>query len=153
MLVRAWFWWPRLTEDVTKYVTGCLTCQTCRPRNYVNRAPVQLLPPPPSKFHRVGLDFVWGLNPDRFQQTWVLTVDYWSITGSRPGWRCTREWNADFLYPWKGRTETAVVPVDCLAKDAGPAPVLEARMGPNETADETLNQVRAVIPSLPVGRP
>jgi len=56
-LIKARFFWPRMYYHVRKFVNGCLQCQLHNKRTTLTPGPMQIMPPPATPFHRIGIDF------------------------------------------------------------------------------------------------
>ncbi|HVX00319.1 MAG TPA: reverse transcriptase domain-containing protein, partial [Candidatus Babeliaceae bacterium] len=55
------FFWPRLRQDVEKYVKSCLSCQSNKSNNQYEQGLARAIPIPPSRWDQVLLDFITGL--------------------------------------------------------------------------------------------
>ena len=56
MLIRRDFWWPRLSNDIVRYVRSCETCVFTRSRSKADSGGVVEYTPPQHPNHRVHLD-------------------------------------------------------------------------------------------------
>jgi hypothetical protein len=54
------YWWPKMRQDITEYVKGCVECQWHKVNNRPTRAPLQPIYPKPEAmpFETVALDFI-----------------------------------------------------------------------------------------------
>ena len=50
------FWWPALTKDVTKYISGCVLCQRNKSRRHRPFGALQPLPIPEKPWHTITFD-------------------------------------------------------------------------------------------------
>ena len=52
------FWWKSLAEDVTRFVSTCVTCQRNKARRHKPYGLLQPLPVPENPWHTVTFDFI-----------------------------------------------------------------------------------------------
>ena len=70
LLSRAYYW-NRMYSWVRKWIRTCEVCQRVKPLGSA-KAPLQSLPIPSDNWQSVSMDFVFGLPPDRQQNTGIL---------------------------------------------------------------------------------
>ncbi|EGD76334.1 hypothetical protein PTSG_11674 [Salpingoeca rosetta] len=70
------FYWPRMRQDVERYVRSCKSCQRHKPRQGAAPGPLQPLPVPREPWTDISLDLVTGLPRTRTgQDAIVVFVD------------------------------------------------------------------------------
>lgn len=62
-LMRKYFYWNRMYEDICAYIRSCNTCQYNKATNVAPAGLAQPIPPPDHNFDTWGLDFITGLPP------------------------------------------------------------------------------------------
>ena len=60
-LVKRQFYWPRMHDEIRKYVTSCLPCQQSKPSNQAPMGLLQPLPIPDAKWEQVSMDLITAL--------------------------------------------------------------------------------------------
>ncbi|GJP29280.1 hypothetical protein CLOM_g6485, partial [Closterium sp. NIES-68] len=77
------YYWPRLEEDVQKFVTSCDTCQRMKSSKQKKAGLLQPLPIPEQPWQLVSLDFITGLPPTTSGHDVILVViDKFSQNGT-----------------------------------------------------------------------
>ena len=71
------FWWPKITEQVIKYVNACATCQLAK-STPANPAPLQSLPIPDAPNVRVHLDLMGPLKSTDENKYILVITDAWT---------------------------------------------------------------------------
>jgi hypothetical protein len=57
--LQRYFYWHRMNETISKYITGCIMCATRKPRKK-KLGLYTPLPVPSYPWQRISMDFVWG---------------------------------------------------------------------------------------------
>lgn len=68
MLIRSYCWWPRLNDDIEKFVGSCEICQ--QNQNFSNNSSLISWPRAPNNFYRVYIDFF-----HKFSNTFLILID------------------------------------------------------------------------------
>ena len=55
------YYWPKLHEEVKKYVESCLSCQSNKTSNQLEQGLARAIPIPPRRWDQVTLDLITGL--------------------------------------------------------------------------------------------
>ena len=66
--------WPRMLQDIKKYVKSCRSCQSSKPNLHPMVVPPQPILPPTSRWHTVSMDFVTSLPLTKAGFDAILTV-------------------------------------------------------------------------------
>ena len=70
------YWWPRMNEDIARFVSHCRKCQL-NSNSRQDSAPLHPISPAPLPFDRWAFDFIQDLTPSREGNTNILTaMDY-----------------------------------------------------------------------------
>lgn len=69
------FFWPKLRQDVQRYVSTCAVCQATKPFNQAPQGLLQPLPIPGLIWHSISMDFITGLPPSQGKTTIMVVVD------------------------------------------------------------------------------
>ena len=77
--IQTCFWWPKMNDDVIKYVNSCDVCQHSKA---LTTQPGGLLQPfeiPEKKWECISMDFIIGLTPTKQGHDAIFVcVDKWS---------------------------------------------------------------------------
>ena len=75
--IQTQFFWPGMTEDVTKFCQSCNICQRTVSKGKVTKVPLGKMPLIEVPFHRIAIDLVGPLIPSARGHRYILTVvDY-----------------------------------------------------------------------------
>jgi len=69
------FYWPKMREDVRRYVAACTVCQTTKYSTQPPAGLLQPLPIPSMVWDQVTMDFIVGLPPSRGYTAIMVVVD------------------------------------------------------------------------------
>lgn len=72
-VVQQRFWWPKMAQDVTDYVSACSVCPSNKVSHQKPSGELRPLPIPQRPWSHISMDFVMGLPPSN-DNTVVLTV-------------------------------------------------------------------------------
>ena len=94
-------WWPKMDQDIRKFVESCANCQTAqRQRSTQEREYAQLPTRNVEPFQRWGIDLIGRLPKSKDGNRWILTtIDYatgWPIVKAIP--EATEDAIADFIF-------------------------------------------------------
>ncbi len=64
-LISRLYYWPKMQEDIKKYISSCLSCQSNKPSNQVPMGLLQPLAIPESKWSQVSMDLITQLPKSR----------------------------------------------------------------------------------------
>lgn len=76
-LVSRHFFWPGMTRDIRRYVTGCVHCHVNKPSNRKPAGLLQPLPIPRARWADISMDFISGIpvSPDTRHDCILVVVD------------------------------------------------------------------------------
>jgi len=100
VLTRAW--WPKMDQDIQKFVSSCPNCQIAQRSQFGQEREYAQLPTPRyiEPFQRWGIDLISPLPSSKTGNTWILTaIDYatgWPIAKALP--KATSEAIAEFIF-------------------------------------------------------
>jgi len=87
------FWWPGITDDVTRYCRSRDVCQRTIPKGHVTKSPLQKMPIIGVPFQRVGIDLVGTITPASSSgKRFILTMVDYCYALPRGG---STDWNFD----------------------------------------------------------
>ena len=75
------YWWPRLQQDVRKYVEGCETCQRTKPHRTPLSTPLHLFDPPSRPWEVITFDLIGPLPESQGHNVILVIVDWFSKAG------------------------------------------------------------------------
>lgn len=68
------YYWPRMLEEVRKYLAKCEACKAVKPTNKIQRSPKGLYAPTDRPWRRVSRDFVGLLPRSKKGNTFLFVV-------------------------------------------------------------------------------
>ena len=68
------YYWPKLHEEVKKYVESCLSCQSNKTSNQLEQGLARAIPIPPRRWDQVTLDLITGLPRTRNGKDTCITI-------------------------------------------------------------------------------
>ncbi|KAM8945856.1 protein-glutamine gamma-glutamyltransferase E-like [Pelodytes ibericus] len=74
-LIQRTFWWPKLQEEVSKFVSSCDTCARAKERHQKPSGLLQPLPIPARPWSDVSMDFITDLPQSQQLNTLMVVVD------------------------------------------------------------------------------
>ena len=60
-LIKRYYWWPRMKQDVAKYIKHCPSCQRCKSTNDKSSGLLKPLPIPTTPWTSISVDFITDL--------------------------------------------------------------------------------------------
>ncbi|KAH9641820.1 hypothetical protein HF086_005360 [Spodoptera exigua] len=72
--IRKYYYWPRMTNDVSEYVKKCKNCQIQKHSNRHTKEPMIITSTASTAFERVSLDLMGPLDVDNFNYKYILTL-------------------------------------------------------------------------------
>jgi hypothetical protein len=73
--IKAQFYWPKMKEDIKKYVLQCIICQQAKSINVVPAGLLQPLPIPNHVWEDVAMDFITGMPSSRGFTVIMVVID------------------------------------------------------------------------------
>lgn len=73
--VCAFFWWPTLAKDVTKWVQGCEICQRCKGDHLPSPGLLQPIQIPDQAWSTITMDFIKSLPKSNGRDTILVVID------------------------------------------------------------------------------
>ena len=83
------FFWPRMFQEVKRYVKGCGTCARTKPSNQKPYGLLQPLDIPDERWRRINIDFITKLLTTRTDQDTIITII--DALTKRAHWIATKE--------------------------------------------------------------
>ena len=80
-LITCDYWWPRLRADITKYVSGCETCQRTKTKRTVPHAPLVPNEIPTRPWEIVSVDLIGPLTESQGHDMILVIVDRMTKAG------------------------------------------------------------------------
>ncbi|KAK3506451.1 hypothetical protein QTP70_000623 [Hemibagrus guttatus] len=77
-LLKEWYWWPNMAEDVTSFVRGCSVCAMVSTSRRLPEGKLVPLPIPRCPWRHLGIDFATDLPVSNGFTTILVTVDHFS---------------------------------------------------------------------------
>ncbi|KAI2651025.1 Transposon Tf2-11 polyprotein [Labeo rohita] len=77
-LLKEWFWWPRMEQDVQRYVRGCRECAISKTPKHLPSGKLLPLPTPNCPWSHLGVDFITDLPASRGNTCVLVIVDRFS---------------------------------------------------------------------------
>jgi hypothetical protein len=76
-LIRRNFWWPKMIQEIIKYVQSCPECQLNKPARHKAYGFLQPLEPAYAPWQSIAMDFITDLPlSDGCDQLWVIIDIY-----------------------------------------------------------------------------
>ncbi|KAK3569650.1 hypothetical protein QTP86_002648 [Hemibagrus guttatus] len=77
-LLKEWYWWPNMAEDVSRFVRGCSVCAMVSTSRCLPEGKLVPLPIPCRPWSHLGIDFAMDLPVSNGFTTILITVDRFS---------------------------------------------------------------------------
>ena len=77
-LVTRMFWWPNMKKDIEKYIKGCHTCQTVKPKQQPKVAPLQPNEISNEPWEIISVDLIGLLTPSKGKDMILVIIDRFS---------------------------------------------------------------------------